>query len=215
MSKTTVALFVAGLVSLAGIAQAQALTEFGAVAGGAAVGGAAGKAVTNALTNTLGAVDRQTSEAAKTDAPALEVGPAQTKTTLETVKSRAKLSDAAKKGHSSAAAAADKSNESSEPPMFAQLLQLPEPPDFLTAMPSLSSVMPSPAPLPPPEMTADTFKTVSSGMSRADLLRMGPPAFKVTMDQAGHLVETYSYHQAGARIGSVQLVDGAVSAAGR
>ena len=49
-------------------------------------------------------------------------------------------------------------------------------------------------------------------MSRADVLRLGAPASKITMFENGHLSETYSYRQQGQKFGTVRLTDGAVAA---
>lgn len=208
MSKTTVAICVVGFASFAGLMQAQGLTEFGAVAGGAAVGGAAGKAASVGLSRVLGNLEKQTAEAAGPPAPELEVGPPEVKTTLETVKTKSRLPEAPLKDR---AVGKPGSSVLDDAPILASFFQLPTPPEFLTAIPTLASVIPSPAPLPPPEMTNESFKQVTAGMNRSDLLHMGMPAFKVTMDEDGHLVEIYTYHQAGAKIGTVRLTDGAVA----
>ena len=64
---------------------------------------------------------------------------------------------------------------------------------------------------PPPEMSPEKLKTVSSGMSRADLLRLGAPASKITMDEDGRAVEIYSYREKDRKIGTVRLSNGSVA----
>ena len=55
----------------------------------------------------------------------------------------------------------------------------------------------APALPPPPVMSPEDFRTVSSGMTRADVLKFGAPASRITMFEDGHLVEVYSYRQNG------------------
>jgi len=82
-------------------------------------------------------------------------------------------------------------------------------PQEITRIRSLSDVAPT---LPPPrEMSPEEFHTIANGMPRADLLRLGAPASKITMFDDGHLVEVYSYRQNGQKFGALRLTDGAVS----
>jgi hypothetical protein len=60
-------------------------------------------------------------------------------------------------------------------------------------------------------MSPEALKTISAGMSRADILKLGAPASKVTMFDEGHISETYSYRQNGQKLGTVHLTDGAVA----
>jgi hypothetical protein len=48
-------------------------------------------------------------------------------------------------------------------------------------------------------------------MSREQLLKLGPPAGRITMDDDGHLMETYQYAANGTSLGTVRLTDGTVS----
>jgi len=48
-------------------------------------------------------------------------------------------------------------------------------------------------------------------MNREDVLRLGPPAARITMFDDGHLVETYRYMTGDISLGVVHLTDGAVS----
>jgi len=48
-------------------------------------------------------------------------------------------------------------------------------------------------------------------MRRDDVLKMGAPASRITQDDDGHLLETYSYWAKDASIGRVKLTDGTVS----
>jgi tetratricopeptide (TPR) repeat protein len=64
----------------------------------------------------------------------------------------------------------------------------------------------------PPEVSADDLRRVTVGMSREQLLKLGYPDGRVTMDDdEGHLIEIYQYSAHGAGLGSIRLVDGTVS----
>jgi tetratricopeptide (TPR) repeat protein len=67
-------------------------------------------------------------------------------------------------------------------------------------------------PAPPREVSADDLHKVTVGMSREQLLKLGSPDGRVTMDdEDGHLIEIYQYSAHGAGLGSVRLTDGTVS----
>jgi tetratricopeptide (TPR) repeat protein len=69
----------------------------------------------------------------------------------------------------------------------------------------------SPSPSPPPEVSAGDLQKVTAGMSREQLLKLGPPAGRITMDDDGHLIEIYQYSANGASLGAIRLTDGTVS----
>jgi hypothetical protein len=68
----------------------------------------------------------------------------------------------------------------------------------------------APAPA-PKEVTADDLKKVAVGIGREQLLRFGPPAGRITMDEDSHLIEIFEYSANGTRLGTVRLTDGVVS----
>ena len=70
---------------------------------------------------------------------------------------------------------------------------------------------PAPAPPPPPQVTSGDLRKVAEGMRRDDLLRLGAPGSRITMEDDGHLLETYSYYEKDTAIGRVKLTDGSVS----
>lgn len=180
------------MMILAGVSSAQNLTEFGSAATVGSVAGANGQNVSKGLTAIFGKINEQTVKAAgkgETRPPALELAAGQPK--------------------------ADASG-----------VPLPPPPAGRYAGPSLPVahlVVPREATVPftlaesvpvlppPPEMSAEKLKTVSTGMSRVDLLRMGAPAAKITMDEDGHTLEIYSYRQKDQKIGTVRLNNGTVA----
>ena len=70
---------------------------------------------------------------------------------------------------------------------------------------------PPPPPPPPPQVTSADLKRIASGMRREEVLKLGVPALRITMDQDGHLLEIFSYTDKDAPLGRVRLTDGAVS----
>lgn len=48
-------------------------------------------------------------------------------------------------------------------------------------------------------------------MSREQLLKLGTPSSRITMDEDGHLIEVFQYSADGEQIGTIRLTDGAVS----
>jgi hypothetical protein len=171
------------------------MVESAAAAAGGSVGGVAGRKVGEGLANIFNKVDKSAAKAAKTDAsktspiadpdPLMEVGPG---------KPRA---------------------ESSVPP---------PPPVHHTAVHKAARVRaheaaPAPvpaaapvAPRPLPEVSASDLKRVAAGMTRGEVLQLGPPTARITMFDDGHLLEIYRYQAKDTTIGVVRLVDGSVSA---
>ncbi|MSV34731.1 MAG: hypothetical protein EXQ47_03935 [Bryobacterales bacterium] len=178
----------------AGVAFAQNLTEFGAAAAVGSVGGASGKKVTDGLTAILEKVEQQTAKAAKSDKtpvePALELAPGVVRDETGGVPLPPPPAG----------------RRSLTPPQL-PLAKLLLPAEIAESFVATTPVLP-----PPPEMSREGLQNVSAGMNRADVLRLGAPASKITMFENGHLSETYSYRQQGQKVGTVRLTDGAVAA---
>jgi hypothetical protein len=174
----------------------QNLTEFGAVAAGSTVGGASGKSVSNGIDAIFGKVDQQTAKAASVKPPAKDVPepPA-----IKVV--QAGPSD--DNGGVPLPPAPHK-----RPASFVPVAQYSLPQE-ITRIRSLSDVAPTLPP--PPEMSPEEFQKITTGTPRADVLRLGMPASKITMFDDGHLLEVYSYRQNGQKFGTLRLTDGAVS----
>jgi tetratricopeptide (TPR) repeat protein len=76
---------------------------------------------------------------------------------------------------------------------------------------SASGSAKSPSLSAPREVSADDLQKVTVGMSREQLLKLGYPDGRVTMDDdEGHLIEIYQYSAHGAGVGTVRLKDGNV-----
>jgi hypothetical protein len=176
----------------------QSMTEFGAVTAGSAVGGASGKSVSNGISAIFGKVDQQTAKAAVAN-------PAVAKPIKKEVPEPPPVS----------VVTSDDNGGVPLPPAphkrAASLVPVAQYnlPQEITRVRSLSDVALT---LPPPrEMSPEEFHTITTGMPRAAVLRLGIPASKITMFDDGHLLEIYSYHQNGQRFGALRLTDGAVS----
>jgi hypothetical protein len=64
---------------------------------------------------------------------------------------------------------------------------------------------------PPPQATAEDLKALASGTSKAEVLKLGAPASRVTMFDDGHLVEIFRYQARDVAFGVVRLSDGSVT----
>ena len=176
----------------------QSLTEFGAVGAGSTVGGASGKSVSNGITAIFGKVDQQTAKAAA----------------KETKKEKEPQAEAMKVAPG--APAADPGGVPLPPsPPVKRTAPAPLPvaqfvlPGEIARISSWADVAPTLPP--PPVMSPEDLRSVSTGMTRADVLKLGAPSSKITMFEDGHVVEQYSYHQNGQKFGGLKLTDGVVS----
>jgi hypothetical protein len=188
----------ASFLLITAISFAQNLTEFGAVAAGSTVGGASGKSVSNGINAIFGKVDQQTAKAAA----------------KETRKEKEPPAEALKV--SPGAPASDPGGVPLPPsPPGKRTAPAPRPvaqfiaPKEAIRFSSFADV--APALPPPPVMSPEDLRSVSTGMTRADVLKLGAPSSKITMFEEGHVVEQYSYHQNGQKFGGLRLTDGIVS----
>ena len=180
------------------LALAQNLTEFGAVAAGSAVGGASGKPVSNGINAIFGKVDRQTARAAA----------------KETKREKEPQAEALKVA--AGAPVADASGvplpplppgrRSAPAPLPVAQFVVPQEVARISSWADVAPVLP-----PPPVMSPEDLRRVSTGMTRADVLKLGVPSSKITMFEDGHVVEMYSYHRNGQKFGGLKLTDGVVS----
>ncbi len=85
----------------------------------------------------------------------------------------------------------------------------PAPPPTPKPLPELPPILPPPPP--PREVTVEDLKGITPGTIREDLLKLGPPASRLSMSDDGHLLEIYSYMTGDTTLGVVRLSDGAVS----
>jgi hypothetical protein len=186
-------------------AWAQAMTEAAAAAAGGSVGGVAGKKVSDGLTGVLNKVEKQTSKTAQTEVPS--------KNNASKSESAAPLLDVAPGVPKSQTRAAVRQQDSvpPPPPLRRAVAEKPAPPPPPPPPAPVEVAPPPPPPPPPPEVTVEDLQTVSNGMNREDVLKLGPPASRISMFDDGHLVEIYRYMAGDTTLGVVRLTDGAVS----
>ena len=194
MRKITLTL-VTGALVFAGSAFGQAMTEFGAAAAGGSIGAAGGKGLSDGINSIFGRMGQTMEKAAKTGEPAMTVAPGVPKTD----------------GGVPAPPPSESGAGGSRTPVrrAAEVQPLAVRSPFGAGV--LADALPSQPPPPPPTMSRDDLKTVTNGMNRVDVLKLGVPSSKMTTFENGHLVESYSYRENGSRFGGVKLTDGVVS----
>jgi hypothetical protein len=183
--------YVGLILILTGSAFSQSMTEFGAAAAVGTVAGANGKNVSDGLTAIFGKVSDQTVKAAGRESAPPTV---------------AKLNTQPKIDAGVPLPPPPAGKRAAAPTMPVAQIVAPQEATQTFNLADVTPVLP-----PPPEMSPEKLKMVSTGMSRADLLKFGAPASKITMDEEGHALEIYSYRQNGQKIGTVRLHDGAVA----
>ncbi len=174
------------------LASGQSLVEHAAAAAGGSVGGVAGKKVSDGLTSIFQKVDKQTQKAAKGAAASREAAPAEPLLEVGPGVPKQKASVP-------------------PPPPPLKHASAPKP-----APVPVAHVVAPPPPAPhvepePPPVTANELRTVTAGMARADVLKLGQPAARITMFDDGHLIEIYRYQNHDDSLGVVRLTDGSVS----
>jgi hypothetical protein len=193
------------LVGVAGLSWSQAMTEAaGAIAGGS-IGGVAGKKVSEGVSTIFGKVDGVAAKAAKT-AKAPEAA-------VDKVKADKPGQAAAVLQVSPGGVIKDHSLVPPPPPPVRRAAVVPPPPPASGPPAAEPPAIRQPIPvLPPaPQVTSDDLKTIASGASRRDVLKLGAPASRITMYDDGHLVEIYRYQTHDTTLGIVRLSDGSVS----
>jgi hypothetical protein len=176
---------------------AQNLTEFGAVAAGSTVGGASGKSVSNGITAIFGKVDQQTAKAAVKE----------TKGEKEPQAEALKVAAGAPQADPGGVPPPPPPDKRSAPaPLPVAQFIVPEEVARISSWADVAPVLP-----PPPVMSPEDLRSVSTGMTREDVLKFGAPSSKITMFEDGHVIEQYSYHQNGQKFGGLKLTDGVVS----
>ena len=194
---------------LAGLACGQNMTDVAAAATGGVAGGVAGKKVSQGLTSVFGKVTKEVERAssdvaprkttsapsagsvAPGNAPLMEVGPG-----------------------------IPKKASAPEKPRISGGVPLPPPPVRRAAatepparpMPVEPVVVPPPTfQVKPPQVTQEDLQQLAQGTAREDVLRLGSPAYRVTMFDDGHLMELFRYASRDVMIGHVRLTDGKVT----
>lgn len=190
------------LMAVAGLASSQAITDAAAAIAGGSVGAGAGKQVGEGISNVFNKVGATTSKAAKTEGSGRpEKASAKTGKASETVLQVGP--GGVVKDHSLV--------PPPPPPAKKVLAVVPPPPPVLPVVAPAAIARP-PLPPPPPQVTAEDLKSLASGTSRAEVLKLGAPASRVTMvDDSGRLIEIFRYQSSDRAFGTVRLSEGSVS----
>lgn len=191
----------------------QAMTEAAAAAAGSSMGSVAGQQVGQGLTNIFKSVNRATGKAAKGDSKSslVKVGPG-------VPKERVTLKKATEQPEATPVAAVAVPATSPvavpPPPRTAEddVYNVPPPPPLpgQVRRPAPRPVEPVLPPPSAPVMTEAVLRTVKAGMDRSEVLKLGEPAARITMDKDGHFVEVFRYSAGRNPLGTVRLSDGAV-----
>ena len=193
------------LLLVAGLARSQALTDAAAVVAGSSVGAGAGKKVGEGISNVLNKVDATTAKAAKTEKVEKPSERSGDKATAKTTQ-KADGGPVLKVGPGGVV----KDHSLVPPPPAKKVVAVvPPPPPLASPAPAvLTPILVLP---PPPQATPEGLKTLASGTPRADVLKLGAPASRITMFDDGHLVEIFRYQSRDTTFGVVRLSDGSVS----
>jgi hypothetical protein len=201
------------LLLVAGCGWSQAFTDAAAVVAGGSVGAGAGKKVSEGIANVLNKVDAATAKAAKTEKD-FKQRPADKPIAAKTSQ---KAADGGL-GNGNGGGAVLKvgpggvvKDHSLVPPPPAKrvVAVVPPPPALVPQTPlALAPVVVLP---PAPQVTAEDLKKIAGGAPRAEVLKFGEPASRITMFDDGHLVEIYRYQTRETTFGVVRLSDGTVS----
>jgi hypothetical protein len=193
------------LMAVAGLASSQAITDAAAAIAGGSVGAGAGKQVGEGISNVFNKVGATTNKAAKLE-PAgraekpLAKGSAKSGKTGETVLQVGP-----------GGVVKDHSLVPPPPPPAKKVLAVVPPPPPVLPVVAPAAIARAPLP-PPPQVTADDLKSLASGTSRAEVLKLGAPASRVTMvDDSGRLIEIFRYQSSDRAFGTVRLSEGSVS----
>lgn len=177
---------------------AQALVEYAAGAAVGTAGSVGGKAVSNSL-------DRIFKKTGATAQRAAGTQPAAKPKREETPPKQ--LSQGA---GSSSAPVRPAARKFARPRVEGAVVSLVESP---SALPPTGEAAPAAPAVPAVVATAEEFGRIAPGASRQELLeRLGAPAFRVRIQGDGHVQEIYRYSSNGTDLGTVRVVDGAVTA---
>jgi len=190
---------------VAGLTWSQAFTDAAAVVAGSSVGVGAGKKMGQGITAALDSANGATAKAAKTDKVA----------SIAAVSPAAKAVQKAEGGGTvlkTGPGGVVKDHSLVPPPPAKKVAVVPPPPSLAPQAPAVVTtpvlVLPPP---PPPQATTEDLKTLASGTSKAEVLKLGAPSSRITMIDDGHLVEIFRYQTRQTTIGVVRLSDGSVS----
>jgi hypothetical protein len=205
------------LLVVAGLAWSQTLTDAAGIIAGGSVGVGAGKPVGQGVAAVLQSVSATTTKTAKTDKVASVEKPA---AASPAAKPTQRAGDAGGSGGSGSSGGGTvlktgpggvvKDHSLVPPPPVKKVAVVPPPPPIAPPVPEviLTPVFVLP---PPPQATPEDLRTLASGTSREEVLKLGAPSSRITMIDGGHLVEIFRYQTRETTFGIVRLSDGSVS----
>jgi hypothetical protein len=190
---------------VAGLAWSQAFTDAAAVVAGSSVGVGAGKKMGQGITAALDSANGATAKAAKTDKVASVAAISPAKAMQKTNEGGGTVLKTGPGG-----VVKDHSLVPPPPPANKKVAVVPPPPSLAPPAPVVVTTPVLVLP-PPPQATTEDLKTLASGTSKAEVLKLGAPSSRITMIDDGHLVEIFRYQTRQTTIGVVRLSDGSVS----
>jgi len=195
-------------LGVAGLAWSQAITDAAGVIAGGSVGVGAGKKVSDGVSTVLQKTSATTTQAAKTE----KVAPVEKPPERAAAKPSQRVGDGGGGGTQLQVGPGGvvKDHSLVPPPPPKKVAVVPPPPPLVPPTPvALQPVVVLPPP--PPPVTPEDLKTLASGTSRAEVLKLGAPSSRITMFDEGHLVEIFRYQTHETTFGVVRLSDGSVS----
>jgi hypothetical protein len=183
----------------------QSMLEVGGIVSGSSVGSAAGKKLSDSLNTTL----KKTAKAAEKAAKAEPEKKAETKKQQADVPEPAAV-DPAFLPSRPKSGSGDEANNVPPPPPPKKKAQ-PQQPTRAARVPA-PAVAPVRYEAPRPEPLNVDLATITAGMRRDQVLKLGQPSSRISMYEGGHLLEIYNYRNATYPSGSLRLQDGTVTA---
>lgn len=184
----------------ASLCAAQTMIEYAAAAATGAAGSAGGKIVSNSLDRVLDKTGKLIEKTAQ--------GPKETP-------GQSKASGAASKSSASSVSAPSRTSSRGSARLRSGKSRNARAVPYVTTPPeAFLRAFEAELPSAPPQATAsaEEFARITPGTSRQDLVnRIGAPSYRVRISGDGHVQEIYHYSANGASLGSVRVVDGAVS----
>ncbi len=205
------------LLMVGGLAWSQAFTDAAGVIAGSSVGVGAGKQIGQGVAAALNSANGVTAKAAKTEKVASAEKPAAVSPAAKPTQRAGDSGGSGGSGGSSGGTVLKtgpggvvKDHSLVPPPPVKKVAVVPPPPPIAPPIPAALAtpilVLP-----PPPQATPADLKTLASGSSREEVLKLGMPSSRITMFDDGHLVEIFRYQTRETTFGVVRLSDGSVS----
>lgn len=186
-------------LGLAGAMGAQSLADVAAATAGGATGAVGGKKVSNGITGIGQKLDKTLAPApgAHTPLTHAQAGPA----AVPDTRSTPAYTDSVPPPPPLRRAPMRKSTQATVPVIASTVVPAPFVPQQVSV------------PLPPPrEATLEVLKKIALGTNREEILKLGPPASRISRFSEGHFAEVFRYTTKENTLAVVHLRDGVVAA---